>query len=118
MTNLVLTSVPTVEPSITMVVLDFTEGPSSLNITVGEIAVFNCQHPYAVTVDWRLNGTLLEVSNFPPSVSISSRSLPDGGGFQHTLTIRALLEYNNTIFDCVLPDLHAVSTSALLKIQG
>ena len=118
MTNLVLTSVPTVEPSTTMVILDFTEGPSSLNITVGEIAVFNCQHPYALTVDWRLNGTLLEASNFPPNISVSNKTLLNGDGYQHTLTIRARVENNNTIFDCVLTDLQAVSSSALLRIQG
>ena len=96
-TNFVLISVPTVEPSTTVVASDFTEGPSYLNITIGETAVFNCQYPYALTVDWRLNGTLLEASNFPLNVSISSRSLPDDSEFQHTLIITALLEFNNTI---------------------
>ena len=114
----IFTSAPTVLPTTIEAVSDFTRGPSSLNVTIGELAVFHCQHPDAFRVDWRLNGTLLEVSNFPPTISANSRSLPDGSGYLHSLTIRALTTNNNTIFDCVLPGFQTVSTSALLRIQG
>lgn len=61
----IFTSAPTVLPTTIEAVSDFTRGPSSLNVTIGELAVFHCQHLDAFRVDWRLNGTLLEASNFP-----------------------------------------------------
>lgn len=112
----VLTSAPTVLPTTIEAVSHFTKDPSSLNISIGELASFHCQHPDAFRVDWRINGTLLGVANF--SRTISSKHLPDDSGFQHSLTTRDILEYNHTSFDCVLPNLQAISTSALLRIQG
>lgn len=114
----ILTSAPTILPITIKAVSGFTKDPFSLNVTTGELTSFHCQHPVAAQIVWRLNGTLLEAANFPPTISTNSSSLPDSRGFQHSLTIRDVLEYNNTSFDCALPDLQAISTSALLRVQG
>ena len=48
----IFTSAPTVLPTtIIEAVSDFTRDPSSLNVTIGELAVFRCQHPDAFRVD-------------------------------------------------------------------
>ena len=95
--------------------------PLSVNVTIGEEAVFLCQHP-SVNIDWRLNGTTLRASFFPQGVSINQSPLPGGGGFQHTLTITALLEYDNTTIECVTESSVGSPTEStvpvILRVQG
>ena len=117
-----LTPAPTVDPQTieisVVTVSGFTRSPSSLNVTIGETATFHCQHQNAFNASWRLSETILEPPNTPPGIIINSVALPGGGGLQHMLTTIACLENNTTKFDCVLPNLQTVSTSALLKVQG
>ena len=101
--------------------LGFTESPFSVNITVGEEAIFQCQYQNTL-IDWRLNGTTLRASFFPQGVSINQSPLPGGGGIQHTLTITALLEYDNTIIECVTESSVGSPTEStvpvILRVQG
>ena len=94
--------------------LGFVEEPLSLNLTIGEEAVFRCEHRSADAIFWRINGTSL-------------RDRPDlSDGFKEIigqLTVTSLTKYNNTLIQCVAlfhsdnsqPETTAPAT---LKIQG
>ena len=78
------------------------------------MAVFQCQHPTADAIAWRINGTTLR--DFPEGVSIVRSS--DG---LLTLTIMALSEYNSTVIECVAVffDSSSEETSpAIMMVQG
>ena len=72
--------------------------PASLNVSVGEIATFRCQHSDSNTADWNVNGTLLR-DYHPPN--ITKRRISFSGVTIHELSIQAYSIYNKTIVECV-----------------
>ena len=83
-------------------------------MSIGEEAVFRCEHRSAVAFFWRINGT-----------SLSSR--PDfNNDFNDDiigqLTVTSLTKYNNTLIQCVAvfvsDNSQDETTPAILKIQG
>ena len=88
--------------------------PSTTNAT------FNCQHPNATSVTWRLNGTLLRDLKLENTTSIGKSG---GKGIFYTLTILALSIYNGTTVECIAtgiqhPSNVMSSPSVTLLIQG
>ena len=83
--------------SITMA--DFTTVPSSLAVAVGEEAVFQCNYPGALYIDWAINEVFIHIGVFSFIPSNAALSVSE----QHfdTLTITALPEYNGTEVQCV-----------------
>ena len=73
----------------------FIESPTSQNVSIGEDAVFRCQHDSADTIRWRVNGVLVSRSSPPTGVH------EDADGLVDTLTITGSLEYNGTEVVCV-----------------
>lgn len=76
------------------------EFPSSLNVTIGEQAVFYCNHSATQDIAWRVNETSLSVLNLPTITTRRFRP-QDSLGFIHELTIQALAEYNQTSVQCL-----------------
>ena len=96
----------------------FVEEPLSLNVTIGEEAVFHCEHRSADATFWRINGTSL--IDFP---GLHDDFIDENIGRFNTLTVAALLEYNTTIVQCVailLSDSsqQELTPTAILLIQG
>ena len=94
--------------------LGFVEEPLSLNLTIGEEAVFYCEYRSADAIFWRINKT-----------SLSSRpELSDdfNDDIIGQLTVSALTKYNNTLIQCVAvfdSDNNQPETAfAILKIRG
>ena len=79
---------------------NFLEEPSSINVALGDEAVFRCRHAAAEIIGWDINGTSL--GRFHP-LNISSSSVSDStnDALLHTLTVAALEAYNNTNVSCV-----------------
>ena len=69
--------------------------PSPLTVAVEQgTATFQCQHPQAVAIGWRVNGTSLNMANLQ---NISTATTND----VTILTISTLLVYNGTTVECV-----------------
>lgn len=88
--------------------------PVSLNVTVDTVAVFQCQHPTAHSINWKINGSIL-------------RDLPEGFSTDRSddrvfsLNIEALAEYNSTVIQCAaffLDSPSEESEQSLMMIQG
>ena len=81
-------------------------------MTIGEEAVFRCEHPSADAIFWRINGTALSGR---PELSDDFNDVING-----QLTFTALTKYNNTLIQCVavLGISQPVTDPAILKIQG
>ena len=83
-------------------------------MTIGEEAVFRCEHHSAVAIFWRINGTALS----------SRTDLYDdfNNDLIGQLTVTALTKYNNTLIQCVAlfvsDNTQPETASAILKIQG
>ena len=91
----------------------FLISPASLNVTVDTVAVFQCQHPTAHGINWKINGSILR--DFPDGFS-SDRS--DG---VFSLNIEALAEYNQIVIQCVAffaDSPSEESEQSLMMIQG
>ena len=73
--------------------------PTSINVTAGDLARFQCNHSTAYSIAWRVNDTSLSILAL---TTITSRSIrfPDGG-FVYELTILALSDYNQTSVECM-----------------
>jgi hypothetical protein len=92
----------------------FLISPTSLNVTVDEVAVFRCQHPTAHGINWKINGSILQ--ELPKRFS-TDRS--DDRVF--SLNIEALAEYNPTVIQCVaffVDSPSEESEQSVLMIQG
>ena len=93
----------------------FVISPASLNVTVDTVAVFQCQHPTAHVINWKINGSILQ--GLPEGFS-AGRS-DDGALF--SLNIKALAEYNQTVIQCVAffaDSPSEESEQSLMMIQG
>lgn len=92
-------------------------------MTLGEPAVFYCNHSATQDIAWRVNDTSLSILNL--STITTRRIKPqDSGrdGFIHELTIQTLAEYNLTSVQCLayIPESPADLSMprATLLIQG
>ena len=100
--------------------VEFIRFPTSLNVTVGQRAVFQCIHSTADTIGWRVNDTALSTLN-KSSISSSGISYLPDNSIQSILVIDALSEYNNTSIMCVALFIGfspQSSTQVMLLIQG
>ena len=91
----------------------FLISPASLNVTVDGVAVFQCQHPNAHSIDWKINGSFLQ--DFPHGFS----TVRNDGIF--SLNIKALAEYNPIVIQCVAfftDSPSEESEQSLMMIQG
>ena len=75
--------------------IGFVVEPLSLNVTVGEEVVFQCEHSSAAIIAWQINGTLL---NDQPE--LENDFIDTTTGRLHTLTVNALAKYNTTSIQC------------------
>ena len=105
------------------IISGFLEVPSSLNVTVGEQAIFYCNHSTTQDIAWRVNGTSLSVLNLP-TITTRRIRLQDsvGDSFVHELAIQAFTEYNQTSVQCLayIPGSSAEFSMprATMSIQG
>ena len=81
----------TVAIIIIIVIIAFSETPSTQVVGVGQEAVFRCQNPNATAIGWALNGSEVGSTNPPPGVTPRV----------NTLTIVALSNYNETEVVCL-----------------
>ena len=100
---------------------DFSERPTSVNASLGMIAIFRCLPSQGGPGDvvWRVNGTYLNrlyVNDIHTNITTTIN------GTHNCLYIQASEERNNTVIECVLPDLEdgkVIETSnATLTVQG
>ena len=75
--------------------IGFVVEPQSLNVTVGEEVVFQCEHHNSAINAWQINGTLL---NDQPN--LENDFIDTTTGRLHTLTVNALAKYNTTSIQC------------------
>ena len=82
-------------------------------------ATFQCQHPLADVISWRVNGTPLNVAALQ---NISDVSVGTPNGVTSTLSIGTLLVYNETAVECIATFIDGSSpqftASVALHIQG
>ena len=78
-----------------MHIQDFIVSPTSQTVPIEEDAEFRCQHDSADILRWRVNGSLISLSNRPDGVQFGVADPVI------TLTIPAFLEYNGTEVVCV-----------------
>ena len=77
----------------------FEISPSPLTVAVEQgTATFQCQHPQAAVIGWRVNGLPLNVATLQ-NVSVFSAGTPNG--VTTTLSISTLLVYNETTIECI-----------------
>ena len=80
-------------------VVTFGITPSPLTVAVEQgTATFQCQHPLADVIGWRVNGIPLNVATLR-NISIASVGTPNG--VASTLSIGTLLVYNGITIECV-----------------
>ena len=73
--------------------------PSPLTVAVEQgTATFQCQHPLADVIAWRVNGLALSMAALP-NVSVTSIGTPNGG--TTILSIGTPLEYNRMTIECI-----------------
>ena len=76
-------------------IVAFVITPSPLTVAVEQgTATFQCQHPLADAIGWRVNGILLNMANLP---NISTATPND----VTILSIATLLLYNGIIIECI-----------------
>ena len=100
--------------------VSFMISPSPLTVAVEqETATFQCQHPLAIAIGWRVNGIPLNVAALQ-NVSITSIGTPNG--VTSLLSIGTLLVYNGITVECVAAFIDGSSpqltTPVVLLIQG
>ena len=74
---------------------NFIEIPVSQNISVGETAVFRCQHSTADAIRWKLNGEDVDYNNLPPGIIPSD--VREGSRVVYTLNIVGSSEYDGAV---------------------
>jgi hypothetical protein len=88
--------------------------PVSLNVIVDAVAVFQCQHPTAHGINWKINGSILQ--NLPEGFSTDRN---DDRVF--SLNIDAFAKYNQTVVQCVAFFANSPSEESeqsIMMIQG
>ena len=98
----------------------FVMTPSPLTVAVEQgIATFQCQHPLAVGIGWRVNGIPLNVATLQ---NISAVNVGTPNGATSMLSIATLLVYNGIIIECVATFIDGSSPQftapVILFIQG
>ena len=94
--------------------------PSPLTVAVEQgTATFQCQHPLAIAIGWRVNGISLNVATLQ---NISDASVGTPNGVARILSIGTLLVYNGTTIECIVTfidgSLPQFTTPVPLVIQG
>ena len=83
-------------------------------MTIGEEAIFRCEHRSAVAIFWTINGTAL--SSHPELNNDFNDDIINN------LIVTALTKYNNTLIQCVAlfdsDNSQPETAPAILKIQG
>ena len=94
--------------------MNFLLAPSSINVTEGEQAYFQCDHSRADIVGWLVNDTTLSVLNNRDISTISD------GTIDSEMRIHAHREYNHTTVECLafIGMKSETSSPATLLIQG
>ena len=99
--------------------IPFETTPSPLTVAVEQgNATFQCQHPLADVISWRVNKIPLNVATLQ-NVSVSSASAPNG--VASTLSIGTLLVYNGIVIECeamLNRSSPQVTAPVALRIQG
>ena len=96
----------------------FDEAPVSQEAAIGSEAIFRCQHPAAVSLGWRVNGTFYMQGSI---LGVTPGFNTEDGNLVSTLTIVATVDYNGTRVACVasLTDGSIeISAPVLLIVQG
>ena len=76
-----------------IVVVTFEITPSPLTVAVEQgTATFQCQHPLAVAIGWRVNGIPLNIATLPNVSAIPN---------DDTIIISTLLDNNGTTVECI-----------------
>ena len=94
--------------------------PTLLTVAVEQgTATFECQHLTCDDISWQVNETSLD--NVKSQNITTDRILLPSAEFRHSLTIDTLLEYNQTIVECVAVFFKRTSVltePVVLLIQG
>ena len=78
---------------------NFVITPSPLTVAVEQgTATFQCQHPLADVITWRVNGIPLNMAAFS---SVSTASVVTPNGVTTILSIGTLLDNNGTTIECI-----------------
>lgn len=91
--------------------------PSSLNVTVGAVAKFNCTSATASSLVWLVNGSEVELD-------ITKSFTPEDGGRGTILMIDTMSATTNTTIQCVAIVLKGTGSDtyfsdvAVLMVQG
>ena len=117
--NIIISTIP-LYLLMTVVISVFIEVPAPLNVTLGSVANFTCEHTAADFIGWRVNGSSADRVDFH-CVQQETRFPPSGLPI-HILTIEAVPECNNTVVQCVAlnidPPSSDLSPNVSLRIQG
>ena len=62
--------------------------------------MFSCQHKIAHVIAWTLNGSLINEKNLSTGIKLGM-TLDENGHVVRTLTIKALINYNETEVECL-----------------
>ena len=101
----------------------FLETPTSLNVTGGTVAEFNCTSRVAISLFWTVNGSEVDEPIIQDQGIIANLFFPVGGVKGTRLTIPTMIATSNTIVVCgafVLNEntITLENSSALLMLQG
>ena len=99
---------------------NFVITPSPLTVAVEQgTAPFQCQHPLAIAIGWRVNGILLLKNADSQNLSVTSATTHNGVTI---LSIGSLLENNGTTVECIATFFDGsspiLSTPVPLLVQG
>ena len=103
-----------------IIIVTFEITPSPLTVAVEQgTATFQCQHPLADVIAWRVNGILL---NMAALLNVSVTSVGTPNGVTTILSIGTLFENNRTTVECIAVFIngssHQLTTPVVLLIQG
>ena len=97
--NILICSIMYVGKFYWLYILGFSKSPSSQSVCEGELARFQCQHPFATAIGWRVNGSYVGTGSRLPSNITLDRD--DSDGRLDTLSIVGVSSYNGTEIECI-----------------
>ena len=101
-------------------IVAFVITPSPLTVAVEQgTATFQCHHPLADVISWRVNGISLSIAALP---NVSTASVVTPNGVAVILSVGTLLDYNGTTVECIATFIDGsppqLTTPVVLLIQG